>query len=306
MNYRRLFRLSLWAVALTVLLQLMPKNLYQKTQLLTQIGTATVPSDNFTFPTEITQPPADTEAVLSFSESDLDRVKIQYLCDYRPDLAALLTADLGWTPVGKTATVLIIHTHGSESFSGDYEMVESYRTLDETLNMIAIGDEVARILELGGIQVVHDRNIYDYPDYSGAYSAARSAIKIWLDEYPGIVMVLDLHRDAGEGDYGSLVTAATVGGQRCAQLMMVVGTDASGSRHSDWQRNLSLALKLTAVLEAENPGITRPIALRSQRFNMDLTPGSLLVEVGAAGNTLEEAKIAANALAIAVLKLLGK
>jgi stage II sporulation protein P len=69
-------------------------------------------------------------------------------------------------------------------------------------------------------------------------------------------------------------------------------------------RNLSLAMKLSALLERTNPGITRPIELRQQRFNMDLTTGSLLVEVGAAGNTLEEAKIAATALALAILELL--
>ena len=69
------------------------------------------------------------------------------------------------------------------------------------------------------------------------------------------------------------------------------------------QENLSLALKLTALLEAENPGITRPVNLRSQRFNMDLTTGSLLIEVGAAGDTLSEATIAANALARAIVQL---
>jgi stage II sporulation protein P len=100
-----------------------------------------------------------------------------------------------------------------------------------------------------------------------------------------------------------MVTSATVGGQHSAQLMMVVGTDAGGNLHPNWQENLSLALKLTVLLEQENPGICRPINLRSERFNMDLTHGSLLVEVGAAGNTREEALIAANALAQAVLAL---
>ena len=38
---------------------------------------------------------------------------------------------------------------------------------------------------------------------------------------------------------------------------------------------------------------------------MDLTAGSLIVEVGAAGDTLPEAILAANALARAVLTLLN-
>ena len=85
--------------------------------------------------------------------------------------------------------------------------------------------------------------------------------------------------------------------------MMVVGTDDSGNYHPNWQENLSLALKLTAQLEQTNPGICRPIDLRAERFNMDLTAGSLLVEVGAAGNTHQEALIAANALAQSVLEI---
>lgn len=258
-------------------------------------------------PTQITQLSSsvtrEDDAVISFSSDELSLVEIYYYCDYAPDLEALLTAPLRLDISGEQPAVLIIHSHTTESYSGSHEQVESYRSLDETMNMIAIGDQVARVLELGGISVIHDRNIYDYPDYNNAYNAARAAIKEYLAEYPGIRLVLDLHRDAAAGDAGQLVTEATVAGQRSAQLMMVVGTDATGLNHPDWQENLALALKLNVVLEQENPGITRPISLRSQRFNEDLTTGSLLIEVGAAGNTLEEALIAANALAEGILKL---
>ena len=299
MNDVKVLRLTLWAAILSLAIAIAPGYLRRNPAL----PQNTV--DNTISPTEITQPPRQPEAVISFSKEELQYVRLNYRCDYRPDLEALLTAPLNLPGDPAKKTVLILHTHGSESFSGDYEMVESYRTLDDTLNMIAIGDEVARILELSGIRVLHDRNIYDYPDYSGAYSAARKSIKAYLQENPEICLVLDLHRDAGVGDYGSLITSSTVGGQKSAQLMLVAGTDGSGKLHPNWQQNLSLAMKLSVLLEQANPGITRPIELREQRFNMDLSTGSLLVEVGAAGNTLEEAKIAANALALAVLELLS-
>lgn len=265
------------------------------------------PSTNSTSPTQTTQQSAPTqapEAVVSFSDGALSLIGITYQCGYRPDLAALLRAPLDWDLTGAEPTVLIVHTHTTESYTGDHDYAEPYRSLDGRENMLAIGDEVARVLELGGIQVLHDRTVHDYPGYSGAYSAARATVRSYLEAYPSIRLVLDLHRDAaGDGDAGQLVTAATVGGQRSAQLMMVVGTDAGGSPHPNWQENLALALKLTALLEQENPGITRPVSLRSGRYNMDLSPGSLLVEVGAAGNTRQEALIAANALAQAILQL---
>ena len=83
-----------------------------------------------------------------------------------------------------------------------------------------------------------------------------------------------------------------------AQLMLVVGT-----RQEDWQSNMALAVKLTALLEKRHPGITRPISFRTQRFNQDLLPGALLVEVGAAGNSHPEAMEAARQLADAVAAL---
>jgi stage II sporulation protein P len=80
--------------------------------------------------------------------------------------------------------------------------------------------------------------------------------------------------------------------------MMVVGT-----RQELWQSNMALAVKLTALLEKQNPGITRPISFRTQRFNQDLSPGALLVEVGAAGNSRQEALTAAKMLAQAIIFL---
>ena len=242
-------------------------------------------------------------AVLSFSPEDLELVEIFNASDYQPALEQLLLCPEDLTLGSEAPTVLIIHTHTTESYTGDISYVEPYRTLDEKANMLAIGAEVARVLELAGITVIHDRNIYDYPDYNGAYNASREAVQGYLAEYPTISLVLDLHRDAAAGDAGQLKTQATVAGQDAAQLMLVVGTDGTGLRHPNWEQNLSLALKLNVLLEQEDPGITRPISLRRQRFNADLSPGSLLIEVGAAGNTLEEAILAANALARAIIKL---
>lgn len=224
---------------------------------------------------------------------------VQYFCDYRPDLHALLTKETALSLRANSPTVLIVHSHATESYSG----TENYRSLDDRENMTAIGAEIARVLEDSGIRVLHDKTYHDHPDYDASYGNARSTIRSYLEKYPSIRMVLDIHRDASDSTAGQLITSATVGGQKSAQLMMVVGTDGSGNHHPEWQENLSLALKLTALLEQEDPGISRPISLRSERFNMDLTAGSLLIEVGAAGNTLNEAKIAANALAQAIVTL---
>ena len=232
-------------------------------------------------------------------------MEVHYSCNYRPPLEALLLSPLSWDLRGNPPKVLLLHTHTTEGYTGEYKETEPFRTLDEKHNMLSIGDEVARILEEAGIGVIHDRTVHDYPSYNDSYENARQTIQRHLEENPDICLVLDIHRDASDIGGAQFATQGTVDGLPSAQLMMVVGTDATGNYHPNWQENLALALKLSAVLEWSDPGLTRPISLREHRFNMDLTPGSLIVEVGAAGNTHSEALRAARALARGILKLAG-
>lgn len=250
-----------------------------------------------------TQPDKPPEVILpSFSGEEV--FNVNYHCDYRPDLQSLLTKPLDWDLTTGGPKVLILHTHATETYTGkNIKYSGTYRTLQEQYNMVSVGAEIARVLRQGGVEVIHVKTLHDYPDYNNSYIAARATIEAYLKKYPTIQMVLDIHRDASDSTQGQLITSATAGGQKSAQLMMVVGTDAGGNYHPNWQENLSVALKMSALLERNNPGICRPISLRTERFNMDFTAGSLLVEVGAAGNTHQEALIAAHALAQSILEL---
>lgn len=255
--------------------------------------------------------PATTEAVQptapDITAEDLERIDVKYTCRYRPDLSSLLTKPLSFDLKGDEPTVLILHTHTSESYTPtdgqNYLETSEFRTLDPDYNMLRIGDEVAAVLEEAGIRVIHDREFHDYPSYNGSYNDAAKSTANYIEQYPSIRLILDLHRDAADTAYGQMVTECTVGGQSSAQLMMVVGTDGGGLSHPNWQDNLSLALKLQVVLEKQNPGICRNLSLAYQRFNQHFTPGALLIEVGAAGNTLDEALIAANALGKGIVTL---
>lgn len=243
-----------------------------------------------------------------FSAADGEGVSVYYACGLRPDLGALISAPLEWDLFAPEPTVLILHTHATESYtkSGeDYEESSPWRTLDENYNMLSIGEALGRSLAQRGITAVHDRTLHDYPSYNGSYNDARKSIAAYLKEYPSIRLVLDLHRDAADTENGQLRTAVDTGEGQIAQLMLVMGTGEAGLRHPDWEENLSLALKLHATLEGQCPGIMRPLILRSQRFNQDMSPGALLVEVGAAGNTHPEALAAAEQLAEAIAALAG-
>jgi stage II sporulation protein P len=220
-------------------------------------------------------------------------------------LEELLKVPLDWDLTGGKPCVLIVHTHATESYknTGQYTPSDPYRTTEEAHNMLAVGDRLAAILTAGGVSVIHDRTLHDYPTYSTAYTKARETIRKHLESNPNICLVLDLHRDAVDGSNGQLNTSATVDGQPAAQLMLVAGSDGSGYSHPNWQENLALALKLQVVLERENPGLCRHLALRNSRYNQDLSPGMLLVEVGAAGDTRQEAVTAVQALGRGILIL---
>ena len=248
----------------------------------------------------------DTQPLPCFSAADAAIADMTNMSGLKPDLEALLTAPLSWDLSQSAPTVLILHTHATESYtkSGEtYQETAAFRTLDEAYNMLSVGDRVAEALSRRGISVIHDRELHDYPSYNGSYSHARQSMEFYLDRYPTIRLVLDIHRDASGDIDNQLRTLANVAGQESAQLMIVVGTDGAGLTHPNWRENLSLALKLHVQLERIAPGITRPINLRAQRFNQDMSPGALIVEVGAAGNTHAEALRAADVLAQAIAEL---
>ena len=266
-------------------------------------------SEPVTQPPEPTSPPpAETEppALPAFSPGDASALEIRYSCSLRPNLEELMAKPLSWDLSTQEPRVLILHTHATESYTQqgeNYRESSAYRTLDENYNMISVGDRVAQLLEEEGIGVIHDRQLHDYPSYNGSYSHARKSIQKILEENPSICLVLDLHRDASGDLNNQFRPVASVEGEDTAQIMLVMGTNASGQDHPDWKENLALGLKLQAQLERQAPGITRPMSLRAQRFNQDLTKGSLLIEMGAAGNSHLEALRAADQLAGAIIAL---
>ncbi len=266
--------------------------------------------ENVDFSGESAAPVIATETVpepLRFTAGDASALEVTYSCGYRPDLTALLTQPLEWDLTTREPTVLIIHTHTTESYTKSegevYTESSAFRTLDESYNMISVGDRLAEVLTAGGITVLHDRSLHDYPSYNGSYAQTREATSQWLAQYPSIRLILDLHRDASGDLNNQLRTVVTADGEDYARMMLVMGTNASGLDYPKWQENLSLALKLQAVLEQQTPGITRPISLRSTRFNQDLSTGSLLIEMGAAGNSHKEALRAVEKLGQAILAL---
>lgn len=196
--------------------------------------------------------------------------------------------------MGEGPQILIVHTHGSESYSqsdGDaYEESDPYRTTDCTHNVVKVGEEMATVFRAHGFQVIHDTTLFDYPSYNGAYERSQAAVRQWLEQYPTIQVVLDVHRDALVGSEGEIYKMVSQeAGKKVAQVMLVVGSNGGGAEHPRWEDNLAFAILLQKNLVRGYASLARPIVLRNSTYNQQLLPGSVLVEVGGHGNTLSEA-----------------
>ncbi len=214
---------------------------------------------------------------------------------------------LGETPafLSKDISVLIVHTHTTESYTPsekfDYTPSDTDRTLDKNFNMVRVGKEIEKVLAENGIKVQHDTTVCDYPSYSGSYSRSGMNVQNATKNDPSVKIVLDVHRDAIEGKNGEKVKYTfTSDGKTGAQVMFVVGSNLSGLSHKNWETNMRFAATLQRHILSFYPDLMRPINFRSQRFNQQLAPGAIIVEVGTNGNTLDEALFGAECFANAL------
>ncbi len=215
--------------------------------------------------------------------------------EHAPDFEALLNegTDLIIDDIS-APQVLVFHTHTTESylpaFTGAFYEAAATRSKDPARNMVRVGDEICGALREKGIGCIHDTSIYD-DTYEGAYARSREAVKRLLAENPTVQIVLDVHRDAVyETDTLALKPTAVIGGRKAAQIMIITGVqEGPVTDFPEWEKNLRFALALQKQAQTQYEGLMKPVFFCRRRYNMDLTPFSLLLEFGSDTNTLEEA-----------------
>lgn len=197
------------------------------------------------------------------------------------DAEAYLKTDLSINRDTEDPQILIYHTHGSEYFKDS-------DTEDPDTLITGVGDVLADILEEKyGYRVYHDTTVFPY---NSSYSLGRERAQQLLEKYPGIQVIIDMHRDSAPNTH--LVTE--INGKQTAQIMFFNGMSqtTSGpltSRNNDnLSNNLAFSLQLKLAAEQLYPGFTRKNYLKAYRYNMDLVGRYTLIEVGAETNTLQE------------------
>lgn len=190
--------------------------------------------------------------------------------------------------------ILIYHTHSQEAF------IDSVAG-DDATTIIGAGERLAENLRAYGFQVIHHTGKYDVESRDYAYSNAAPALEQILAEHPEIEVVIDLHRDQMPEDT-RLVTE--IDGRKMARFMLFNGlsrTNKTGEidylQNPNLDANLAFSFQMQLAAKEYYPNLTRKIYLKGYRYNMQYREKSLLIELGAQNNTVEEIMNACDPLA---------
>ncbi len=191
--------------------------------------------------------------------------------------------------------ILIYHTHSQEGF------VDSVPGDDNTTIMGA-GEKLAQVLrDQYGFYVIHHLGKYDVESRDYAYSNSAPALEQILAENPEIEVIIDLHRDEVAADR-KLVTE--IDGRPTAKFMFFNGlsrTNKTGEieylQNPNLNENLAFSFQMQVASNEYYPGITRRIYLKGYRYNVHYRGKTLLIELGAQTNTVEEIMNAIDPLA---------
>ncbi len=206
----------------------------------------------------------------------------------------LSSADMKIAKQASGPQILIYHTHSHEGYADSVAG-------DVSTTIVGVGEHLSQILQQEyGYQVLHHTGVYD-EDRDYAYSNALPALEQVLIENPTIEVVIDLHRDSVAADT-RLVTE--IEGQQTARFMFFNGLsrvreigEISYLPNENLQGNLAFSFQMQKACEEYYPGLTRKVYLKGYRYNMHLKPRTLLVELGAQNNTVQEAMNACGPLA---------
>lgn len=209
-------------------------------------------------------------------------------------LDKLLYEDLSVDKEADGPQILIYHTHASEGF------IDSVAG-DPSTTIVGAGDKLAGLLqEKYGFNVLHHTEVYDEVR-EDAYANTLPEIEKILQENPTIEVVIDLHRDAVSGDRKLVMDLQ---GRPTARFMFFNGLSylrKSGSiaylENPYIQDNLAFSFQAQVAANEYYPGLARKIYLKAYRYNLHLRPKSMLIELGAQNNTVEEIMNACDPLA---------
>ncbi|MEE6451937.1 stage II sporulation protein P [Gottfriedia acidiceleris] len=185
----------------------------------------------------------------------------------------------------------IYHTHSWESFLPLIPGAKSpNQASSPKVNVSLLGERLKKNLEANGIGAIDDKTNIGAEltkrnwNWGSSYKMSRLVVQDALSQDQDLNYLIDIHRD----DQRKNVTTTEINGQKYAKLYFIVGVE-----NKNYRKNLALAKDLNNEIMKFNKGLTRGIFSKNYKqgngvYNQDLSPHSILIEVGGVDNTLPE------------------
>ncbi|MFX3624142.1 MAG: stage II sporulation protein P [Ectobacillus sp.] len=191
----------------------------------------------------------------------------------------------------KQKIAFIYHSHNRESFLPLLPgTTDPNAASSDKVNVSVLGERLAAKLEEQGIGATNNKTdivkmlLARGLNYVSSYNVSREVVTEALNQNRDIKYLIDIHRDSSRKP----ATTKIINGKAYGRLYFVVGRE---NKH--YEENLKFIKAINAYLDKHYYGISRGIFLKDRRegngvYNQDLSPTSMLVEIGGVDNTLDE------------------
>jgi stage II sporulation protein P len=204
--------------------------------------------------------------------------------------AANVTKEIPVVEKTSPLNVLLLFTHSHEAYHPIVKGVIGVNTnYDPSTNVTDISDLVTHHLQLNNAQVdvlpydnMKEMKVTNRPFYQ-AYAAIRPILQQQLN-VKSYDLVLDIHRDSANHK----VTTLESNKESYARIALVVGAE-----HANYKLNEAYAKALSVEVNRLVPNMSRGVMTKTKDdgngiYNQDLSPKSILIELGGIENTEEE------------------
>ncbi|MDN4607071.1 stage II sporulation protein P [Sporosarcina highlanderae] len=194
--------------------------------------------------------------------------------------------------------VLLYFTHADEAYKPITQAVDGKITVNhQTENVMKMGDKLKSSLEMNGIET---DTLKKMVSHARAYAEIRPYVKNRLSEKE-YDLIIDIHRDSVGPDKTTIIHE----NQKYAKVAFVLGLD-----NPNYKKNEETTNRLKQEMEKRIPGITRNVISKGGagvdgKYNQDLHPKLILVELGGVGNSEDELNRTIAVIAEAIVELLA-
>lgn len=155
----------------------------------------------------------------------------------------------------------VYNSHGAEAYVPD----DGTDSKEDGGGILNVADSLRQGLEENDVDVVQSKETH-VPHDAGAYKRSRNTVEEIMGE--GVDAVIDVHRDAIAAE-----EYQDEAGQ--VQVQLVVGR-----QNQNQAANQQFAEELKAAADEQYPGLVKGIFSAQGNYNQDMSPRSMLIEVG--------------------------